>query len=134
MRYDINDLYQSIASSVNNKIGGLYVPQEKSNGEQYFDRTNVQKYKNVYRMVVDFGSLPNATSKSVRHNVPSWNINFRLTAAWGAASNPETEEYLPIPNEGILLMINSTDVTITTTSDRSSFTETTVVLEYTKAG
>lgn len=133
MRYEINDLYQSIASSLNNKIGGLYVPQEKINSELYFTANNVQKFRNVYRMTVDFGALPNAGSKSVPHNIPSWDSNFRLTAAWGAATDPIALEALPLPNDGILLEINSTDVTVTTTSNRSAFTETTIVIEYTKA-
>lgn len=134
MRYEINDLYQSIASSVNSKSGGLYVPQEKINSEQYFDATNVQKFKNVYRMVVDFGALPNAGSKSVAHNIPDWNEDYRLTASWGASTDPVALEALPLPNDGILVQINSTDVTITTSSNLTAFTETTVVIEYTKAG
>lgn len=131
-RYDLNDQYQGIASAVNSKIGGLYVPQEKINSEQYFDPLNVQKMKNVYRMVVDFGSLPNTTSKSVAHNISGWNKNYRLTSAWGASTDPVALEALPIPNDGILLSINSTNVTVTTTSNLSSFTATTIVIEFTK--
>lgn len=134
MRTEINDLYQGIASSLNNKIGGLYVPQEKTNSELYFTSGNTQKFRNVYRMVIDFGALPNSTSKSVAHNIPGWNENFRLTAAWGGATDPVALEALPLPNDGILVQINSTDVIITTTSNRSAFTETTVVIEYTKVG
>ena len=132
LRYDINDLYQSIASAVNNKIGGLYVPQEKINSQQYFDATNVQKFKNVYRMVVDFGALPNSSSKSVAHNIPGWNSAFRLTQAYGASTDPIGLVALPIPNDGILLEINSTNVTVTTTTNRSAYTATTIVIEYTK--
>lgn len=132
LRFDINDLYQSIASAVNNKIGGLYVPQEKINSQQYFDTTNIQKFKNVYRMVVDFGALPNTGSKSVPHNIPGWDSNYRLTCAYGAATDPISLQAIPLPNDGILLEINSTDVTVTTTSNRAAFTETTIVIEYTK--
>lgn len=132
LRFDINDLYQSIASSVNNKIGGLYVPQEKINSEQYFNKYNVQKFNSVYRMVVDFGALPNTTSKSVSHNIVGWNSSFRLTASWGAATDPVALSSLPIPNDGILLEINSTNVTVTTTSDLTAYTDTSIVIEYTK--
>lgn len=133
-RYEFNNLYQKIASSLNSKEGGLYVPEEKTTGQQYFDSSNPQKNKNVYRMVVDFGALPNTTSKSVAHNIVGWNDQFRLTRAYGAATDPNGLEALPIPNDGILLIINSTNVTVTTTSDRSAFTETTITIEYTKAG
>lgn len=132
MRFDINDLYQSIASAVNNKIGGLYVPEEKINSEQYFDADNPQKLKQVYRMTIDFGALPNTGSKSVSHNIPGWNSAYRLTSAWGGATDPINLEALPIPNDGIFLKNNSTTVTVTTTSDFSAFTASTIVLEYTK--
>jgi hypothetical protein len=131
-RQTFNDLYQRIASSLNSKEGGLYLPQEKVTGQQYFDPDNPQKNKNVYRMVVDFGALPNSTSKSVFHDISGWGENYRLTRAYGAATDPNSFEALPIPNEGIFLSINSTNVTITTTCDRSNFTETTVTVEYTK--
>lgn len=131
-RYDLNDLYQSIASSVNNKIGGLYVPQEKINSEQYFDPLNPQRFRNVYRMSVDFGALPNAGTKSVAHNILGWDSTYRLTSSWGGATDPIALEALPIPNDGILLKNNSTTVTVTTTSDFSAFTASTIVIEYTK--
>lgn len=131
-RFRVNDLYQKIASSVNRKEGGLYVPQEKTTSQQYFDPLNTQKNRNVYRMVVDFGALPNTTSKSVGHNIDGWNTEFRLTRAYGAATNRTTRSALPIPNDGILLEINSTNVIVTTTSDLSAYTDTTIVIEYTK--
>ena len=130
-RNRINDLYQKIATAVNSKEGGLYVPEEKITNQQYFDSTDTQVLKNVYRMVVDFGALPNTTSKSVAHNI-DWDTDYNLTRSYGASTDPVAEEALPIPNDGILLLINSTDVIVTTTSDRSSFTETTIVVEYTK--
>ena len=109
MRYDLNDQYQGIASAVNNKIGGLYVPQEKINSEQYFNPDDVQKFKQVYRMLVDFGALPNAGTKSVAHSIAGWNSAYRLTAAWGAATDPIALEALPIPNDGIFLKNNFYD-------------------------
>jgi len=133
LRYDINDLYQSIATAVNNKIGGLYVPQEKINSQQYFNTNNVQSFRNVYRMVVDFGALPNNTSKSVAHTIEGWNIDYRLTNLYGAATDPAALEGLALPNDGILLSINQTNVIVTTTSDRTAFTASTVVIEYTKS-
>jgi len=132
MRFDINDLYQGIVSAMNNKIGGLYVPEEKINSEQYFNIANVQQFRNVYRMTIDVGALPNTGSKSVAHNIVGWNSAYRLTAAWGAATDPVNLEALPIPNDGIFLKNNSTTVTVTTTSDFSAFTASTIVLEFTK--
>lgn len=132
-RFQFSQLYQRLTSSLNSKEGGLYVPQEKITNQQYFDEDNPQQNKNVYRMVVDFGSLPNSTSKSVNHDI-DWNDSYRLTRSYGASTNINSQESLPIPNDGILLEINSTNVIVTTTSDRSSYTDTTIVIEYTKAG
>ena len=131
-RRQFNDLYQKIASSLNSKEGGLYLPQEKTTGQQYFDSENPQKNKNVYRMVVDFGALPNTTSKSVFHDIQGWNDNYRLTRAYGAATDRNGMNSLSIPNDGICLEINSTTVTVTTTSNLSAYTESTITIEYTK--
>ena len=131
-RYEFNNLYQRIASAVNGKEGGLYLPVERITGQQYFDSTNTQKNKNVYRMTVDFGALPNTGAKSVAHNISNWNSSVLLTRSYGAATDPVLLNALPLPNDGILLEINSTNVTVTTTSNRSAYTETTIVIEYTR--
>ena len=125
-----NGVYQKIAASVNNKEGGLYVPEEKITSQQYFDVDNPQKNKSVYRMSIDFGALPDTGSKTVAHNI-SWAREYRLTRAYGASTNNDSES-LPIPNDGILLEINSTSVIITTSSDLSDYEFTTVVIEYLK--
>lgn len=132
LRFDINDLYQTIASAVNNKVGGLYVPQEKINSQQYFKSGNVQQYRNIYRMVVDFGALPNAGTLSKPHNISGWNSSYRLTSCYGGATSSGTLEAVPLPNEGIFLKINSTNVIITTTADYSMYTACTIVIEYAK--
>lgn len=133
LRGAVNDLYQDIASTVNTKEGALYVPIEKLTSGQYFIAGNPQKNRAVYRMVVDFGALPNTGTKSVAHNIVGWDANFRLVRAYGAATDPINLEALPIPNDGIFLKNNVTDVIVTTTADFSAFTESTIVLEFTKA-
>lgn len=132
LRNRLNDLYQKIASTANSKEGGLYVPLEKTNGQKYSDFSSPSVEKPVYRMVVSFGALPNTGAKSVAHGIVGWDSNFRLTRAYGAATDPIALEALPLPNNGILLSINSTNVTVTTTSNRAAYTATTIVVEYTK--
>lgn len=133
LRESVNDLYQDIASTVNTKEGAVYVPIEKLTSGQYFTPGNPQKNRAVYRMVVDFGALPNSATKTVAHNIVGWNDQYRLVRAYGASTDPANLEALPIPNDGIFLKNNVTDVIVTTTADFSAFTETTVVLEYTKS-
>lgn len=129
---ELNDTYQGIVSSLNSKVGGLYVPQEKVTSAQYFDTTNIQRFKNVYRMVVDFGALPNTSSKNIPHNIPDITAQYRIVQAYGGSTDPINISWLPIPNQDIRLEFNIENVTVTTTSNLSAFTETSIVIEYTK--
>ncbi len=139
-------LYQNvnnIALVLNTKTSGYYVQQEFVTGNIYFQPTasitnnaNPQ-LRQTYRMVVDFGALPNATTKSVAHNIPDVDSNFTFVAIYGAATDPVALSYLPIPyasatNDNIELEVDATSVSITTTSNRSSYTRCYVVLEYLK--
>lgn len=133
LREAINDLYQDIANTVNTKEGALYVPIEKLTSGQYFIAGNPQKNRAVYRMVVDFGALPNTGTKSVAHNIVGWDANFRLVRAYGAATDPIGLTAVPIPNDNIFLEINSTNVIVTTTANFSAYTESTIVIEFTKS-
>jgi hypothetical protein len=133
LRDAVNDFYQGLANNINSKEGALYVPIEKLNSAQYFLAGNPQNYRAVYRMVVNFGALPNTGTKSVPHNIVNWNNQCRLVRSYGAATDPIGLNALPIPNDGIFLKNNATDVTITTTADFSAYTESTVVLEYTRS-
>lgn len=132
LRQAVNDLYQDIASAVNTKEGALFVPFEKLTSAQYFIANNPQVNRAVYRMVVDFGALPNTGTKSVPHNIPGWDTNFRLTREYGAATDPIALNALPLPNDGIFLNNNATNVTVTTTADFSAYTECTIVIEFSK--
>ena len=132
LRGAVNDLYQGIASTVNTKEGALFVPIEKLNSGQYFTPGNPLLNRAVYRMVVDFGALPNTGTKTVPHNIVGWTNKFRLVRAYGAANDPIALEGIPIPNDGIFLKINSTNVIVTTTANFGAFTESTIVIEFTK--
>lgn len=132
LRDTINDVYQSIASTVNTKEGALYVPIEKLTSGQYFLASNPQQNRAVYRMVVDFGALPNTGTKSVAHNIVGWDVNFRLVRAYGAATDPIGFSGIPIPNDNIFLEINATNVIVTTTANYSAYTESTIVIEFTR--
>lgn len=132
MRDMLNDVYQSIASTVNSKEGALFVPIEKITSGQYFTPANPQQNKAVYRMVVDFGALPNTATKNVAHNIVGWNSEFRLTRAYGAATDPIGLSAIPIPNDNIFLEINATNAIVTTTANYSAYTASTIVIEFTK--
>ena len=132
LRDAVNDFYQGLANNINSKEGALFIPVEKLTSGQYFIKNDPQNFRAVYRMTVDFGALPNTATKSVAHNIVGWNSQFRLTRAYGSATDPVGLQALPIPNDGIFLKNDATNVIVTTTADFSAFTESTIVLEFTK--
>ncbi len=138
LRGAVNDLYQDIASTVNTKEGALYVPIEKLTSAQYFLAANPQQNRAVYRMVVDFGALPNTGLKSVPHGIVGMNSQYTATRIYGAATDPINLIYIPLPYASPVLAANiemyvdATNVNITTGSNRSTFTRSTVVIEFTK--
>lgn len=128
--------FRKVANTVNSKTGGLYQPQELSNSEQFFTPSNPQKQRNVYRMTVDFGVLPNNTTKSVPHGI-NFTSEFTLTRVYGASTDSDSQLYIPIPyasatGSNIELLITASQVTIITNSNRSNFIITYVVIEYCK--
>lgn len=137
-------LYQNINNislALNLKDSAYYVQQEFLNGQSFFPNPNTQfqaqTTRQAFRMVIDFGALPNTTSLSIPHGIEVSN-GFSFTRMYGAASNQIAMEYIPIPYasstlaNNIQLDVDSTNVTITTSANYSSYTVTYVILEYIK--
>ena len=140
-------LYQNInliALTLNTKDSGLYTTDEFVNGQIFFPDPALTSLssttpiaRNVFRTVVNFGALPNATSKNVAHNIQP-NDGFTFTRIYGASSDTALMTYIPLPYadaagvDNIQLDVDATDVIITTASDRTNYTTTYVVLEYLK--
>ena len=89
--------------------------------------------KPLYRKVVNFGTLPNATTKSVEHGIS--NVLYFKTITGMATNN---DNFLPLPfmyennaANSIRLLANKTNITIGASTNRSSFSAY-VILEYTK--
>lgn len=140
-------LFMRIIDAVNKKEGSLYYLQEIGNFQSYFTANQPFVYRNVYRMVVNFGALPNATTKSVAHGIvgidpttgPS---TFSFTLIDATSTNPTNgaEQFIPIPyidtsgavGSNVAIYVDQTNVNITTTADLRAFTTTYVVLEYLK--
>lgn len=140
-------LYQNvnnIALVLNIKDSGYYVTSEFVNGQSFFPNpannsttATAPTLRQVFRTVVNFGALPNATTKSVPHHIPV-TAGFTFTRIYGAASDTTGGNYIPIPyatpvSNDIALDVNTTDVTITTADDRTNFTVCYVILEYIKS-
>ena len=89
--------------------------------------------KPVYEKVVDFGALPNNTSKSVAHNIS--NID-KIISINGSASTGSYWKPIPFGPGSVSWMIetsvNTTNVIIETNQNWSEYNKTYVTLRYTK--
>jgi len=141
-------LFKRVIDAVNKKEGSLYYPQEFGNFQSYFTPGSPYIFRNVYRMVVNFGALPNNTTKSVAHGIAgihpvSGASTFSFTHIYATSSNQTngSEAFIPIPyidtgavfGSNVGIYVDATNVNITTTADMSAFTITYVVLEYLKS-
>ena len=129
--------YTDTAERLNKREISVYSPVEIQNGQTWFG-ANPQKFRNAFRKVIDFGALPNATSKSVAHNITITD-QFQFTKLYAVATKPPlSPSVLPIPFSSptlinnISLELDSTNVIITTGIDRTAYTRCYVVLEYLK--
>ena len=88
--------------------------------------------KPLYRKVVNFGALPNNTTKGILHGVSNLNIITNITgSAWDSSGLT-----IPLPAAGltapVIIYSDKTKIYITATNDRSSMTNSNVTIEYTK--
>ena len=91
----------------------------------------------IYRKTINFGALPNATSKTVAHSISNLGKIIKME---GYAYRSSDNTYFPLPfvsesnvESNIRLMADNTNITIATGVDRSATTESYVTLYYTKS-
>lgn len=142
-RIKLRQYLTDISIALNAKETSFYLEEETATGRNFIplfgtDASQNQEYRPVYRTVVDFGALPNATSKSVAHGI-STTQNYSIVHLYAAATDPGAStitEGIPIPYasstaaDNIELTMDATNVTITTGVDRTSFTRCFVTIEY----
>lgn len=139
-------LYQNLnnhAMAVNAKDTGSYDTQEFVNGQTFFassgsdSSTSSNEGRQVFRKVINFGSLPNNTTKTVAHDV-SISDDVSFTRIYGTTNDKIAHSYLALPYatstaaDIIELYVDGTNVAIKTGKDRTSYTVTYVILEYLK--
>lgn len=105
-----------------------YSTSEVNTGKTWIDG------KPIYRKVINCGSLPNATSKTINHNIQ----NIEHSYIYGTAIRSSDKREFPLPyaaasaGSEIQLDLTNTAIQITTSVDRSAFDQTYVIIEYTK--
>lgn len=93
--------------------------------------------KTIYRKVINFGALPNATKKDVAHNISNLEQFIRIEGVSTRQDNTKFSQSLPLvyknieSNYNTSLGVDVQTVSIQTDEDRSMFNGY-VILEYTK--
>ncbi len=142
-------LYQNLNNmslSVNTRDAGFYDnANEFVNGQVWFPNpantsltSSNPAQRQVYRLVINFGALPNTGVKTVAHNILI-NTGYTFTRIYATASDTTGLTYIPIPYasptlaNNIELSVSATNVIITTGSNRSNYNVCYVILEYIKS-
>jgi len=141
----IRQSINKISILLNLKDTGYYALSEFVTGQSFFPNPllsatgtpQTATYRQTYRKVTNFGSLPNTASKSVAHGLMP-DSRWTATRIYAAASDTTNKNYIPIPYaspvlaNNIELSIDATNVTITTGSNRTNFDTCYVIFEYIK--
>ena len=140
-------LYQNLnqmALVLNTKDSAIYDLSEFLTGQVYFPDPTLNSttpqaptQRQTYRLVINFGALPNTATKSVAHGLTIQG-NWTFTRIYGVATNPSTG-FIPIPYASVTdaahnveLYIDATNVNIKTGIDLTAYTICYVVIEYLK--
>jgi hypothetical protein len=139
-----------ISLILNSKASGLYVNEEIVSGELLFPDYNridsatssSQQLRQGYRKTIQTGTLPNSGTISIPHNIvfppTAGDTTAIMMVIGGCATDPVNRQFIPLPfsspvlAENIKVTVNNTHVIITTGSNRSSFTQSHIVLGYIK--
>lgn len=130
---------------INNKESSYFDTAETVKGQAFFPNpayssaTAVKpEYRQSFNKVINFGALPNNTTKSVAHGI-SINAGYTFTRIYATATNTTALTAIPIPYvdpaslaNGILLSVDATNVNIKTAANYSTYNVTYVILEYIK--
>jgi hypothetical protein len=134
----LTDYFRRMVSALNDKDIGQYNTIPIVNGQKWFTPGDANRERFVYRLVVNFGALPNAATKTVAHSITT-TANTIFTRIYGTATDPGAATItsaIPLPfasstlNQNIILSVDAANVIITTAIDYSMYTTTYVVLEY----
>lgn len=131
----------AIALNVNIRDAGYYPLTEFVNGQIFFpdptltsSTSQTPQWRQVFRKVINFGPLPNNTTKSIAHGVAIGNT-YSFTRIYGASTDQVAHKGVTLPysstaGDNIELYVDGTNVNVTTNSDWSAYTKTYIVLEY----
>lgn len=138
-----------IALALNLKDSAMYYQQEFVNGQTFFPdptlgstTSQTPTPRQVFRRVYSIGALPNTGTKTVPHGIAVTDM-FTFTRIYGCASSTSIGDlnYIPLPfvsvsglvvAGNIELVVDETNIYVTTTGNGSFFDTTYIILEYLK--
>ena len=91
--------------------------------------------KPIYRQVISFGALPNATQKRINHNISNIDNIVKID---GFTSDGNAFTSIPLVYQGsdsaynVEMVVTRTEIICGASEDRSRYTSTYVIIEYTK--
>lgn len=140
-------LYQNlnrICLVLNTKSGGYYSVFPFVTGNIYFPNVagtgiaaslSSSEFRPSTRIVINFGALPNNTTKSVAHGL-SVTSNTTWVVIYGTATDPNGLIGIPIPYASattadiVELYVDATNVNVITNGNLTNYTTTIIVLEF----
>ena len=127
-----------LANAVNNRVVGDYQSIELLAGKNFIPGTvSPTENRQVFRKVLDTGTLPNATTSTTAHGL-TLDSRFSLVSLYGGAYDPSTPAAIPLPYvdltalNAVEVRLTSTDVVIETAVDKRAYTRSYVIIEYLK--
>lgn len=143
----LREYLNKIATATNSKDSGFYDDEEIVTGQKFIpvfisDGSSNAEHRDVFRKAIDFGALPNNSTKSVAHEISTTN-KLSIVKLYGAATKTNStnfQEAIPIPYvnssvpaQGISLKMDNTNVIIETKGGNFNlFNRCFVVIEYLK--
>ena len=131
----IMNLYRKINELVyiiNTKDTGIFNDEEILTSQQWYVGKGQYKKQTIYRKAFKIGALPNTNTINVPHNI---NIteDWDIIKAWFTSKDPVGVNWITDSYPTLTFMVDDTYITIITSNDLSAYTDTRVIIEYTKS-
>jgi hypothetical protein len=134
-------LYQDltfICNTINLKETAYYTLDEFVTGQLFFPNPALNSttpqtpvFRQAFRKLINFGTLPNAATKSVAHGL-AFDSTYTFTKIYATATDPVGLVAFPIPITGTTITVDATNVNITTTANMTAYTACFCILEFIK--
>ena len=135
----LTDTLKTIIDALNDKDIGHYNTTVRSiNGQKFFTPNDPQRFRNVFRKVIDLGGLNDFTAvnpQNVAHGI-TITADLEIVRLYGACTDPSTG-YIPLPyvdmtggGNNIQLSMDNTNIILRSNFDYSGFTAGYAIVEW----